>query len=143
MVLSALTAPIYMIGNTRAVFEILMGKDAGWVSQNRDADGLDIADARVAFRNEFFAGMFFLVPLAMRPDLLMWIWPIFVPMLFAPRIAAWTSSRAAGQKAFNAGLLITPEERAAMAVEAVEPHHGGEVVPMPVRAANPALMAAE
>lgn len=143
MALSALTAPIYMIGNTRAVFEILMGKDAGWHAQNRDADGLDIADAKVAFRNEFFAGMFFLVALAMRPDLLMWIWPIFVPMLFAPRIAAWTSSRAAGLKAFKAGLLITPEERAAMAVEAAEPHHGGEVVPMPVRAVNPALMAAE
>ncbi|MDO8295880.1 MAG: glucans biosynthesis glucosyltransferase MdoH [Caulobacter sp.] len=143
MALSALTAPIYMIGNTRAVFEILTGKDAGWVSQNRDADGLNLADARVAFRNEFFAGMFFLVSLAMRPDLLLWIWPIFVPMLLAPRIAAWTSSRAAGQKAFNAGLLLTPEERAAMAARPVEPHHGGEVVPMPVRTVNPALMAAE
>ena len=143
MALSAMTAPIYMIGNTRAVFEILMGRDAGWVSQNRDADGLTLADAKVSFRNEFFAGMFFLTALAMRPDLLMWIWPIFVPMLFAAKIASWTSSRAAGEKAFKAGLLITPEERVATTVPAAEPHHGAEVVPMPVRQTNPALMAAE
>ena len=87
--------------------------------------------------------MFFLVSLAMRPDLLLWIWPIFVPMLFAPRIAAWTSSRAAGEKARLKNLLLTPEERAAMVAASAEPHHGGEVVPMPVRAVNPALMAAE
>lgn len=142
MMLSALTAPIYMIGNTRAVFEILLGKDAGWVSQNRDADGLCKAEAKANFRNEFFAGLFFVVPLAMRPDILLCIWPIFVPMLLAPRIAAWTSSRAAGQKAFAAGLLITPEERAAMA-QAAEPHQGGEVVPLPVRVVDPMAMAAE
>ncbi|HRD28343.1 MAG TPA: glucans biosynthesis glucosyltransferase MdoH [Caulobacter sp.] len=142
MGLSALTAPIYMIGNTRAVFEILLGKDAGWVSQNRDADGLSLVDAKVAFRNEFFAGLFFLVSLAMRPDLLLWIWPIFVPMLFAGRIAAWTSSRAAGDRARASGLLLTPEEIAA-AGRVAAPHSGAEVVPMPVRAVDPMAIAAE
>ena len=141
MVLSALTAPIYMIGNTRAVFEILIGKDAGWVSQNRDADGLCRHEARANFRNEFFAGMFFMIPLAMRPDLLLWIWPIFLPMLFAAPIARWTSSRAAGEAARARGLLLTPEEIAATRVEA--PHMGAEVVPMPVRAVNPLAIAAE
>lgn len=142
MGLSAMTAPIYMIGNTRAVFEILLGKDAGWVSQNRDADGLSLADAKLGFRNEFFAGLFFMVPLLMRPDLLAWIWPIFVPMLFAGRIAAWTSSRAAGDKARARGLLLTPEEIAgAGRIEA--PHVGAEVVPLPVRVVDPMAMAAE
>jgi membrane glycosyltransferase len=141
MALSALTAPIYMIGNTRAVFEILLGKDAGWVSQNRDADGLSRQEAKANFRNEFFAGLFFVVPLAMRPDLLLWIWPIFVPMLFAGRIAAWTSSRAAGEAARAKGLLLTPEEIAAARVET--PHVGAEVVPMPVRAVDPMAIAAE
>jgi membrane glycosyltransferase len=142
MALSALMAPVYMIGNTRAVFEILLGKDAGWATQNRDADGLSLQDAKSNFRNEFFAGLFFMVPLLMRPDLLLWIWPIFVPMLLAARIATWTSSREAGDKARAKGLLLTPEEVAAMArVQA--PHVGAEVVPMPVRTVNPALMAAE
>jgi len=139
MALSAMTAPIYMIGNTRAVFEILLGKDAGWHAQNRDADGLGLADARLNFRNEFFAGLFFLVPLLGRPDLLLWILPIFAPMLFAARIAAWTSSRAAGEKAREAGLLLTPEELAARTPEPM----GAEVVPMPVRALNPLAIAAE
>ncbi|MDP1632932.1 MAG: glucans biosynthesis glucosyltransferase MdoH [Caulobacter sp.] len=140
MLLSAITAPIYMIGNTRAVFEILLGKDAGWVSQNRSADGISRADAKANFRNEFFAGLFFVVPLAMRPDLLMWVWPIFVPMLFAPRIAAWTSSRAAGEKARAAGLLLTPEE---IAARRPEPSQGADVVPLPVRVVHPMAMAAE
>jgi membrane glycosyltransferase len=61
-------------------------------------------------------------------------------MLFAPRIAAWTSSRAAGDKARMAGLLLTPEE---IAARREEPRHGGEVVPMPVRAVDPMAIAAE
>ena len=40
MALSAITAPIYMIGNTRAVYEILTGRDAGWTAQVRDGDAL-------------------------------------------------------------------------------------------------------
>ena len=35
MSLSAMTAPIYMIGNTRAVYEIFTGRDAGWTAQAR------------------------------------------------------------------------------------------------------------
>ena len=85
--------------------------------------------------------MFFMIPLAMRPDLLLWIWPIFLPMLFAAPIARWTSSRAAGEAARARGLLLTPEEIAATRVEA--PHMGAEVVPMPVRAVNPLAIAAE
>jgi hypothetical protein len=61
-------------------------------------------------------------------------------MLFAPRIAAWTSSRAAGDKARMAGLLITPEE---ITARHEEPRNGGEVVPLPVRLVDPMAMAAE
>ncbi|ATQ42355.1 glucans biosynthesis glucosyltransferase MdoH [Caulobacter mirabilis] len=138
MALSALTAPIYMIGNTRAVFQILLGKDAGWAAQNRDADGLSREDAKTNFRNEFFAGLFFTVALLPRPDLLLWVWPIVVPLLFAPQIAAWTSQREAGLKARAAGLLATPEELA----EQPEAPVGGEVVALPSRAARQALFEA-
>ncbi|MFZ5669183.1 MAG: glucans biosynthesis glucosyltransferase MdoH [Pseudomonadota bacterium] len=139
MALSALTAPIYMIGNTRAVFQILLGKDAGWTAQNRDADRLSRADARANFRSEFFAGLVFTVSLALRPDLLMWIWPIVLPLLFAPRIAAWTSRREIGDRARRAGLMLTPEE-----LEAEAETVGAEVVPLPVRGQiNPLAIAAE
>jgi|SRR5215217_1218926 len=135
MALSALTAPIYMIGNTRAVFEILIGKDAGWHAQDRDADGLSRADAKANYRNEFFAGLFFTVALAPRPDLLLWVWPIVLPLLFSAQIARWTSSRAAGEKARLAGLLMTPEELEA----SKEDHAGGEVVVLHSRAGRQAL----
>ena len=135
MALSALTAPIYMIGNTRAVFEILIGKDAGWHAQDRDADGLSRTDAKANYRNEFFAGLFFTVALAPRPDLLLWVWPIVVPLLFSAQIARWTSSREAGEKARRAGLLMTPEE-----IEASKDEHAsGEVVVLHSRAGRQAL----
>jgi len=113
MALSAITAPIYMIGNTRAVFEILTGKDAGWSTQVRDCDGLNRHDARRYYRNEMFAGAFFTIALLPRPDLLLWIWPIVLPLLLAGPIAAWTSRGDLGAKAKAAGLMVTPEERGA------------------------------
>jgi len=139
MALSALTAPIYMIGNTRAVFEIVTGKDAGWATQNRDGDGMSRSDARIHYRNETFAGLFFLAALFGRPDLLMWVWPIVLPLLFAAPIAAWTSRRDVGLKARANGFMVTPEELAAMDAE----RHGADVVPLPARAVQPELMAAE
>jgi len=135
MALSALTAPIYMIGNTRAVFEILLGKDAGWATQNRDADGISREDAKASYRNEFFAGLFFTVALAPRPDLLLWVWPIVVPLLFSAQIVRWTSRRETGEKARLAGLLLTPEEIATADAAPI----GGEVVVLKNRAARQAL----
>ncbi|MES2035623.1 MAG: glucans biosynthesis glucosyltransferase MdoH, partial [Pseudomonadota bacterium] len=135
MALSALTAPIYMIGNTRAVFEILLGKDAGWATQDRACDGLSRADAKVSYRNEFFAGLFFTVALAPRPDLLLWVWPIVLPLLFSAQIASWTSRREVGERARKAGLLLTPEEIAAAHVADIT----AEVVPLHTRAGRQAL----
>lgn len=121
MALSAATAPIYMIGNTRAVFEILTGKDAGWTAQVRDSNGLHKDDARRYYRNEMFAGLFFAIALAPRPDLLLWVWPIVLPLLLAGPIAAWTSRTDLGARARAAGLMVTPEERGlARALKPVE-----------------------
>lgn len=139
MALSALTAPIYMIGNTRAVFQIIIGKDAGWATQNRDGDGISRKDAGAAFRNETFAGLFFLVALLPRPDLLMWIWPIVLPLLFAAPIASWTSRREVGLRARAAGLMLTPEELVLVETQ----QQRGEVVALPTRTARQALFAEE
>ena len=138
MALSAITAPIYMIGNTRAVYEILTGRDAGWTAQVRDGEALSRADAVRSYRNETFAGLFCTLALILRPDLLLWVWPIVVPMLLSAPIAAWTSRIDLGRKARARGFMVTPEELAEDRTPA-----GGEVVMLPVRDVNPALMAAE
>lgn len=137
MALSAMTAPIYMIGNTRAVYEILTGRDAGWTAQVRDGEALSRADAVKSYRNETFAGVFCTLALILRPDLLLWVWPIIVPMLLSAPIAAWTSRLDLGRKARERGFMVTPEELEQ------DRGRGAEIVPLPVRELNPALMAAE
>ncbi|MBP7705349.1 MAG: glucans biosynthesis glucosyltransferase MdoH [Caulobacter sp.] len=133
MALSAITAPIYMIGNTRAVFEILTGRDSGWAVQARSCEGLSKQEAALGYRNETFAGVFFTGFLILRPDLLMWVWPIVVPLLLAGPIARWTSRRDVGLAVRARGYMITPEELAMMN----EAH--GEVVVLATRAARQAL----
>ena len=139
MSLSAMTAPIYMIGNTRAVYEIFTGRDAGWTAQVRDGEALSRADAMKSYRNEMFAGVFCTLALILRPDLLLWVLPIIVPMLLAAPIAAWTSRLDLGRKARDRGFMVTPEELAEDRAATVT----AEVVTLPVRDVNPALMAAE
>ena len=137
MAMSAMTAPIYMIGNTRAVYEILTGRDAGWTAQVRDGEALSRADAIKSYRNETFAGLFCTLALILRPDLLLWVWPIVVPMLLSAPIAAWTSRLDLGRKARERGFMVTPEELEESRTSSAE------IVPLPVRDLNPALMAAE
>ncbi len=139
MAMSAMTAPIYMIGNTRAVYEIFTGRDAGWTAQVRDGEALSRADAVKSYRNEMFAGAFCFLALVLRPDLLMWVLPIIVPMLLAAPIAAWTSRLDLGRKARERGYMVTPEELA----ETRDGAGTAEVVQLPVRDVNPMAIAAE
>ena len=103
-----------------------------------DVQLFQVYGAMARYAAEFFAGLFFTVALAPRPDLLLWVWPIVIPMLLSAPIAAWTSRIDLGRKARARGFMVTPEELAEMQAPA-----GGEVVMLPVRDVNPALMAAE
>ena len=108
--LSAIMAPIMMVGNTRAVFNILRGNDAGWHAQQRDADGISWSEAMRAMRWQMVTGLCFCAGLAFRPDLATWFAPIVLPLLFAAPLAVWTSRRRTGERFARDGYLITPDD---------------------------------
>ncbi len=115
-VLSALMAPIVMVAHTRAVIEILLGRDSGWARQNREADGLTWKEAFAVHRLHLWVGLAFAGVLVFLPHLQLWFAPIVLPLLFAGPIAILTSRRRYGLAARRHGLLLTPEEAPAAAV---------------------------
>lgn len=119
MAVSALLAPIQMVANTRSVLRVLRGQDAGWSAQQRDADGIGFADAWRAMAWQVATGAACAVALCFRPDLLLCFAPIFLPLLFAPAIAVYTSRRATGEAFAAQGLLVIPDEDGVSATPSV------------------------
>lgn len=122
---SAILAPILMVANTHAVLQIMRGQDAGWQVQQRDADGLILADAFKSMRWQMVVGACFVIALAFRPDLSMFFAPIVLPLLASPWIAMWTSRRRAGDAFAARGWMIIPEEDGSVAVAALPPARPG------------------
>jgi membrane glycosyltransferase len=120
-VLSALIAPILMLTQSRAVFQILTGRDSGWNVQSRKADRLPW---RILFQ---FHHIHTVVGIALAVaawaiswSLLAWMSPAVLGLTLSMPVAALISSRRIGLWLKRRGLLITPEERSppAIAVEA-------------------------
>lgn len=108
--LSAILAPILMVANTKAFIQILSGHDTGWTTQQREADGLAWSDAFRAMRWQMIAGVGFIAPLCVRPDLATWFAPIVLPLLLAAPIAVWTSRVRSGDALAKKGFLVTPAQ---------------------------------
>jgi membrane glycosyltransferase len=104
---SALLAPILLAYQIRAVLEVLRGRDAGWPASERDGRPLTLAEAWEAtgwVTTLGIAGLALTVAAALGS--LYFVLPVFLPMLFAPVLAAWSSrGPAAG------GLLGVGSER--------------------------------
>ncbi len=89
---SSLTAPIFLLFQTRSVAQVLMRRDGGWPANNRGDGSLSIAESWSASWWITATGA---LALAMTwvwaPALLLWMLPVAVPMLLAPVIIAWSS----------------------------------------------------
>ncbi|WP_322890107.1 MULTISPECIES: glucans biosynthesis glucosyltransferase MdoH [unclassified Yoonia] len=107
LLLSSVTAPIFMMYQTRSVFQVLLGRDGGWPAHDRGDGRLRVADAFAACHWIVVCGLFGLALAAtLSPGLLLWFLPVTLPMVFSPFIIAWTSRPGAPQ------LFLTPEELA-------------------------------
>lgn len=112
MVISALAAPILMLTQTRAVFQILAGRDSGWNAQARDADRLSWDTLWRFHRRHMLVGMILAAAAgAISWSLLAWMSPALVSMVLAVPIGAFLGANAAGDALRRWGLLSTPEER--------------------------------
>jgi membrane glycosyltransferase len=105
--LSGLIAPVMMIFQSRAVGEILLGRDSGWQVQRRDDGRVPPAElmAKYALPTSFGIVMA-IVAYAVSLPLLFWMAPVIAGLLLSIPIAMLSSRRSDP----NSLLWRTPEE---------------------------------
>jgi membrane glycosyltransferase len=114
---STLHAPLQMLWHTRFVITILMGKDINWGSQKRAADGTSWGYALRRHWGHMATGIIWALAiiwgvLALRVDatIFWWFAPVLLGMVVSVPLSVLTSRSAAGQRAKEMGLFLTPEE---------------------------------
>nr|WP_321525766.1 glucans biosynthesis glucosyltransferase MdoH [uncultured Cohaesibacter sp.] len=92
LLISSLIAPIVMLYATRSVYQVVMGKDGGWPTNNR-------GDGRLSYAECFSAAWWvsligvagLLLAIYLAPNIFYWLLPVALPILFAPWILHWSS----------------------------------------------------
>ncbi|MBC2837485.1 glucans biosynthesis glucosyltransferase MdoH [Paragemmobacter straminiformis] len=111
LVLSSITAPIFLMFQTRSVLQVLRGADGGWPAQSRGDGSLTLAEAWAASHWIVTTGVVVLGAAQwFAPALVLWLLPVALPMVLAPVLIAWTSHPS------RSGLFLTPTELAAAPV---------------------------
>lgn len=103
--LTSLIAPVMLMYQTRAVFEVFSGRDGGWPSTQRGEGRLSLAEGWRAGRWVALWGLGTLaVTLWLAPGLTLWLLPVTLPAIAAPLLISLTS-RPSGR-----GVFTVPEE---------------------------------
>ena len=111
LVLTSILAPIMMMFQSKAVYEILVGADAGWPSTDREDGHMPVAAAFRASWWMVLAGVVVLyATYAYAPDLMLWTLPIAIPLVTAPLMISLTGNPALGDVLKRLGLFVTPFE---------------------------------
>jgi membrane glycosyltransferase len=113
IMLAGLLAPVTMLTQTGQVFAILLGGDAGWASQRRDAQGAAWAEAARRYWPHTLLGLVLSGAVLVSPALAAWMAPVFIGLLAAVPLAQLVGTPAIGMAMARAVLLATPEERRA------------------------------
>jgi membrane glycosyltransferase len=108
--ISGLMAPVLMSMQSRAVAQILRGRDAGWHAQRRDDGTLPVAEIVRGYLGQTALGVALAVAAyAISLPLLWWMSPVILGLLLAIPLAALTARPDRRLRAL--GLLTIPEER--------------------------------
>lgn len=132
VVVSALLAPIMMAIHSRQVYEILIGRDAGWSPQRRDNGETGWRDTWRFHRWHTGLGIgaaataWFLFP-----AVLGWLLPTLAGLFLAAPLSRMSGSRRVGAMLMKAGLLTTLEERNPPSIFAARDEAVRESPPLP------------
>ena len=92
LLLSSITAPVFLMYSTRSVLQVLSGVDGGWPANNRGDGSLTLREGWLAGRWITGVGVVMLVgSWSLAPGLLLWLLPVALPMIAAPWIIHRTS----------------------------------------------------
>ena len=113
-VFSILIAPILMVTQTIAVFQVLLGFDSGWGAQRRDSDGFNIVDAvRCHYRHTLVGAVLAFACYEASPQILAWMSPVIVGLLLSVPLSWFMGKRAGASMRFA---LSTPDVRTPPAI---------------------------
>ncbi len=104
--MSSVMAPIFLMYQTRSVFQVLTGRDGGWPTNNRGRRaplgrrglGRERLDQRWSGRSGLVAVYY------LAPGLVLWLLPVALPMILAPLVISWFSQDS------RSGLMAVPSE---------------------------------
>ena len=109
--LALIQAPIRMLAHTVFVIVALTGWKLEWKSPPRDAREIAWKDAATAlFMPTLAAGLLALAAAQIDPSALLWLAPVWLPLLFAVPIAVITSDHRLGAALRAQHVLLVPEE---------------------------------
>ena len=105
--IAGLMAPVVMLTQTVDVVSILLGRDAGWSVQRREAGGIPASETRRLYRRHTLLGVALgVLAWFVSPYLALWMLPVVLGLALAIPLALVTGRRWAGP------LLRIPEETA-------------------------------
>ncbi|MFT4149853.1 MAG: glucans biosynthesis glucosyltransferase MdoH [Paracoccaceae bacterium] len=92
LLLSSVTAPVFLMFSTRSVMQVLFGRDGGWPPNNRGDGSLTLGEGWAASSWITTIGLILLAGAwYLAPGLLLWLLPVALPMIAAPWIIHRTS----------------------------------------------------
>lgn len=107
LLFSSVSAPVLLAYQTRSVFQVLLGRDGGWPTNNRGDGRLSLGEAWAGSHWVVTTGLAGLAGTwILAPGLVVWMLPVLVPMMLAPVIISWSSRPA------TSGLFVTPMDLA-------------------------------
>ncbi len=112
IIMSALIAPVMMLIQSGAVFQILFGGDTGWKPQRRDDGSVPLRDIVRKHRSHVALGIIAgIITYVISPPLFAWMSPTILGLVMAIAISWGTGLSSVGLALRRIGLLWTPEER--------------------------------
>jgi len=119
IVLSALVAPVLMLMQSAAIFDVLIGRDSGWNAQQRDAGRLSRREAWRSHRGHVAMGLAgAAIAWTLDPAIFWWTSPVSLGLFLSAPLSLLLARSDLGGLFRSMGLLITPEERHAPPVVA-------------------------
>jgi membrane glycosyltransferase len=111
VIMSALLAPVMMLIQSGAVFQILLGRDTGWKPQRRDDGSIPFMDIVRRHRTHVALGLVTgISAFLIATSLLAWMSPTILGLLLAIQISWASGQLSIGMWLKRRGILLTPEE---------------------------------
>jgi membrane glycosyltransferase len=111
IIVSALLAPVMMLIQSGAVFQILLGRDTGWKPQRRDDGSIPVVDIVRRHRSHVALGLITgISAFLIATSLFAWMSPTILGLLLAIQVSWASGQLSIGLWLKRRGILLTPEE---------------------------------